>query len=584
MRHHKGWAAVPLLLTVACSPPDGTLELRVVDSKGMATPARIEIVDDEGRNHVAADALEIRTECATPPLPDWASAVQNALHRQQSIDSPYSGTTQFYTDGDTRTSLPAGRYRIVARKGIEYRTSSREFEVAGGETTRVSLALERWIDMPRLGWYSADDHIHVTRHTPADNASIGKWMRAEDVHVANLLRMGTAEHFAITPQYAFGDAGVYRDGDSMLVSGQEHPRTHVLGHTIILGAEVAIDRRDSYAVYQNFWKEAAQRGGASGYAHWGTGQARDGLAVDAPSGLLSFVEVLQFDFPYYEIWYELLNLGIRLAPTAGTDFPCIPSIPGRERFYTKIDGVPDRGNWVEGLRRGRTFVTNGPMLEFEVGGAGIGDELRIESPGVLRIRGRVRFDPARDDVQALELIRDGQRVAVASERSAPGEIVLEIDETVDGPAWFALRASGDKIGETRLETPWFMGPRAIELGCKFGCGASLSERVDYVGTGRPRPSAAHTAPIYVAVADTQASRPTELLRRWISRLDALEASLSDEHFEELLVFRPFASRLLIDGVPAEALRRDRPALRALIASARGYYRNLLAGPGAESGG
>ncbi len=80
----------------------------------------------------------------------------------------------------------------------------------------------------------------------------------------------------------------------------------------------------------------------------------------------------------------------------------------------------------------------------------------------------------------------------------------------------------------------------------------------------------------LAERGTEATRPAELTRRWLARLDALETRLADENFEELLVLRPFAGGLLIDGVPAEALRRDRPALRALIASARDYYRNLLA--------
>ena len=61
------------------------------------------------------------------------------------------------------------------------------------------------------------------------------------------------------------------------------------------------------------------------------------------------------------------------------------------------------------------------------------------------------------------------------------------------------------------------------------------------------------------------------------RLDDLEARLDDERLDELLVYRPFASVLLIDGVPEEALRRDRPALRSLIADAREHYRELLAG-------
>lgn len=563
--------AIALLAAcVGCARGEGTLEFRVLDDAGVAVPARIELIDDRGAAHVADGAIEINTECFVVPFPEWASGLQ----RSRSLDNPYSGTRQFYVDGHGRTQLASGRYRLTANRGIEYGVASTAVDITAGEVTRIDLTPHRWIDMPALGWYSADDHLHITR-TPADDDRIGTWMRAEDLHIANLLQMGTAEHFDITPQYAFGDAGVHRAGDTQLVSGQEHPRTHVLGHTIILGAAAAIDRRDSYLLYQGFWEETRRLGGAAGYAHFGTGQARNGLAVDAPSGLLSFIEVLQFDLPYFDVWYELLNLGTRLAPTAGTDYPCIPSLPGRERFYTRVEGAPTRASWVEGVRHGRTFVTNGPMLDFNVDGANTGDELQLESPRDVHIRGRVRFDPARDDVQGLQLIRNGVVEAESGALSAAGEIVLDSAAPVRESTWFALRAIGNKVGETRMTTPWYLEPRTLQLQCSFGCGASMFERATFVGAGRLRPAAAHTGAIWVNVAGVPATPPAELVRRSLERLDALEAQLSDDRLDELVVYRPFASELLVDGVTKSRLLGDRQRLRALIETARARYQAML---------
>lgn len=561
----------------ACARGEGILELRVVDVEGAAVPARIELLDDQGKAHVAGDALVINTECFVVPFPDWASSLQ----RSQSIDNPYAGTRQFYVEGVARASLPAGRYRVTASRGIEYRLASAQVQVEAGQLARVELAPERWIDMPALGWYSADDHLHITRAKREDDARIGAWMRAEDLHIANLLSMGNAEQFDITPQYAFGDAGVYRAGQTQIVSGQEHPRTHVLGHTIVLGAEAAIDRRESYTIYRGFWEEAKRLGGAAGYAHWGAGHARDGLAIDAPSGLLSFIEVLQYDLPHFDVWYEFLNLGMRLAPTAGTDYPCIVSIPGRERFYTRVDGPPTRAAWVEGVRRGRTFVTNGPMLDLDVGGAGIGDDLSLGSPGEVRVRGRARFDPARDDVRKLELIRDG--VVVADTESSPGEMVLDVSVSVRESAWFALRASGEKVGETPMETPWYMTPEVLRAECYFGCGAWMFERAAFVGGGRARPAAAHTGAVYVSVAGSAVTPPQALVRQTLERLDQLRAKLSDERLDELVVFRPFPEEILVDGVSASDLRRDRKRLTELIDSAQAHYRAMLARSGGGGG-
>ena len=44
-----------------------------------------------------------------------------------------------------------------------------------GETQEVELRLERWIDMPGRGWYSADDHLHITRRTADDDRRIARW-------------------------------------------------------------------------------------------------------------------------------------------------------------------------------------------------------------------------------------------------------------------------------------------------------------------------------------------------------------------------------------------------------------------------
>jgi hypothetical protein len=150
--------------------------------------------------------------------------------------------------------------------------------------------------------------------------------------------MGTADQFDVTPQYAFGDAGVYGDGETRLFAGQEHPRTHFLGHTITLGAREPIDLRDSYIVYEGFWRESQRLGGVSGFAHYGQGPAQDGLALSAPTGGIHFIEVLQSEYLAVRVWYELLDMGFRIAPSAGTDFPCIPSLPGRERVYVGVEG------------------------------------------------------------------------------------------------------------------------------------------------------------------------------------------------------------------------------------------------------
>jgi hypothetical protein len=141
--------------------------------------------------------------------------------------------------------------------------------------------------------------------------------------------------------------------------------------------------------------------------------------------------------------------------------------------------------------------------------------------------------------------------------------------------WFALRAVGNKVNETGMTTPWYLEPRHLQFQCNFGCGASMFERATFVGAGRSRPAAAHTGAIWVSVAGVPAAPPAELVRRTLERLDALEAKLTDERLDDLVVYRPFKSELLVDGVPKEGLLRDRQRLRVLIESARARYQAML---------
>ena len=116
-RRVAAWVGIAFL-AAACGPADpASLTLTPVDTgTGAPTPARIEVLDEGGGTHVAADALTVVKECAVAPLPEWAAW----LVRSDRIDDPHTGRTHFYADGTARLSLPPGRYRVRAFKGMEY--------------------------------------------------------------------------------------------------------------------------------------------------------------------------------------------------------------------------------------------------------------------------------------------------------------------------------------------------------------------------------------------------------------------------------------------------------------------------------
>ena len=478
-----------LLLTIclhlSAQARAGELAIRSVDAQsGDLVPVRIELLDEKGDAYVARDALPLRSDCIVAPLPNWLDqAPIRDLH------NPYTDTRQFYSDGLAHVDLAPGSYKMRAFRGPEYQTTHQTIEISH-EDSNVLLSMERWTDPSSRGWYGADDHLHITRLSPDENDRTATWLRAEGLHIGNLLAMGTLTHFGASPQYAFGDAGVYRDLDVLLLTGQEHPRTHIFGHTISLGASEKVDRRDSYADYQATFSDVRNAGGINGFAHWGTGPARKGLAMNAPTGLVEFLEVLQFEIPHYEVWYQLLNLGLKVTATAGTDFPCLSSVPGRERFYAQIEGQPSRESLVEAIQKGRTFVTNGPQISIEVAGRGPGSEIRIVEQGAVRIVGQVTFDQNQDDVQELSLIVNGTDVPVSVRREAG---LLKFDEEIEvaSNSWFAVRAEGVKVGET---TPEFIeSPKWLQAGLNnWISGGGGPEIISYLRERKTRVSAAHT--------------------------------------------------------------------------------------------
>lgn len=570
-RHGALGVSLALAAVVACGTDDpptetGRLDLRILEATtGKPTPARVELIDADARPVVPDDALLIFSDCGNVPVHSWipaAAPIQTLLDRHREVPNPYSGTTQFYSNGSLVANLPPGRYAVAAEKGFEYETADAEIVIEVGKTTGAELRLVRWIDLPAEGWYSADDHLHIPRPHPGFDPVIATWMQAEDLHVANLLQMGLARDVHITPQHRFGPAAVYRQGDTLVVTGQENPRTHVLGHSIILGAAHWIDDPSAYLLYDRFWGMAREQEAVNGYAHWALGGAQEGLAVWGHRNLLDFIEVLNLGLPFYQRWYETLDLGLRIAPTAGTDYPCLPGLPGRERFYARLDGPLDHHAWLEAVRRGRTFVTNGPVLELRVAGAGVGDEVRVPRPGRVSVEGRVSFDPNRDEVTRLELIRGGEVALAAGDPSARGELRLEGTIEVEQSTWLALRASGAKRGETPIDLATLM--RSLLTLERRGDAELIAE---LPAGSVARPSAAHSAAVFVTVDGTppiyEQERARQVEQAWLGRLDELAGRLRDDRIEELAGFPGRG-----DGIGETELLSLRQALLEAIDVAR----------------
>ncbi len=541
-------------------PQSSILSLEVKDkATGQITPARIEVYDDKGKFFVANDALLVGGDCDMSDEGSGLIDLQTTLASfSDRIVNPYTATTQFYSVGNTTLSLPDGVYTIRVFKGPEYNIFQDTVSI-NGSSQSISIELTRWINMPEKGWYGADDHLHIPRPVEELNPYISKMMQAEDIHIANLLQMGKLANFTIANQHAYGPEGYYQEGNYILAAGQENPRTHFLGHTITLGAKKEINNPEKYLIYRYIWEESVKQGGINGYAHanspegaFGGLSAHDGLAIILPHNLTHFLEVLQFGEGNYDLWYDILNLGFKVAPTAGTDYPCVgATLPGRERFYTKVEGDLNYDKWIEGVRQGKTFVTNGPFIEFDINKQEIGSEINLVQSDSVRIAGNVRVNPKTDLLDIVEIVHNGKVIKRISNVDGQGIINFDFKTLVKNNSWLAVRGYGYNL---------------IEFD-------ALSQRTDplFFSIDGNR-SFCHSAPIYLTVANTENGEKKKVARLWLERLNDMENMLSLEHID-FLFERTKPQNW--HAISKEVLLNNRPELLEEIKFAKKFFMDII---------
>ncbi|QIB66774.1 CehA/McbA family metallohydrolase [Kineobactrum salinum] len=441
--HHPEGSGQVVLCDISLNIPDelntavadASVELRVRDEKGQPTAARVGIYRQDGwQPRVADAALELRRyteDTRTLPL----VAVPASW--------PEHGRYVFFADGDYKGSLPSGDYELVVMKGPEYRMVRRPFSVEPGQSTVLDVQLARWSDPRADGWLSGDVHIHIGREDANDNAGVLNFMRAEDLRVANLLQMGNL-HDSYFRQYAFGEAGVHREDDYFLVSGQESPRTSHRGHSIGLNTRRFHWPQAEYFFYDRTSDAIREEGGLWGYAHVAIEafNMHYGLALDVPRGKVDFIEMMQYGVMNTAYFYDFLNMGYRLLPAAGSDYPYI-GFPGAERLYVHTPELRSAQDWFDALRQQRSYVTNWMTLELSVNGDTRSSEFAVKQNETLKVSASVSVNPDFDTMDRVELVRQGEVVARAEARG-DGITELAIDHAWNAVSsgWFAVRAYG----------------------------------------------------------------------------------------------------------------------------------------------
>jgi hypothetical protein len=423
------------------------------------------------------------------------------------------GESYFYADDSFDVELPPGRARMTVSGGLE--TIPQTVTVDAEEAVEVTVTMPHWVDMAARGWYSGDSHVHLHTGGPIDVTVADALVaaRAEGVNYANLCVSNNVGDDIRDAAMITGKPHAASNDRHLMVFGEEM-RSTIYGHMQFFGINRLVEpqytgfdgtpNRLDFPANHVMAAEAVRQGGLVTYGHpmfageplpfgkdlaKGNAAARE-LPIDAVLGVVHAIDLMSYNSDEdlsAELWYRLLNCGLKLSACVGTDALLDRSTEplGGERVYVKTAGPLTMPSWIDGLKSGRSFVTNGPIPTLEVNGKGPGETCELAGPGTVRAAVTVEsYVP----FQKVEVIVNGQVAArdeAADDRAGLRVRRLDVELPIERSSWIALRVRGP-------ESPLvFDGPVW-----------------------------AHTSPVYVKLAGRRiASRPdAEYFVTWIEQM------------------------------------------------------------------
>jgi hypothetical protein len=385
---------------------------------------------------------------------------------------------QIYRKSGETVTLPPGIYQVEFTRGPEYLVQTRTIHVPQARTHRESFRLLRWINLAKLGWFSGDHHVHAAGCAHYESPTEGvkpedmwRHILGEDLDVGCVLSWGPCWY----AQKQFFTGGLHPLSTSeylmrydVEVSG--FPSSHS-GHLCLLRLKeddypgtTRIEQWPSWDLPVLKWGKS--QGGVVGFSHsgWGLKTADlklpsydiprfDGIGaneyiVDVVHDAVDFISSVDTPAPWeLNIWYHTLNCGFRAKLSGETDFPCIyGERVGLGRVYVKLgDGQLDFDRWCEGIKQGRSYVSDGHshLINFQVNELGMGEsgsELKLSGPTSVKVTAQVaaHLEPAltaearaiHDRSLEEKPYWDLERARISSTRKVPVEVVVN-GEPVD---------------------------------------------------------------------------------------------------------------------------------------------------------
>jgi hypothetical protein len=474
------------------------VHVRVNDAAtGRPTPVRLRLLDAAGNYHPPFGRL---TDFATGAGEDVGGNVRLG-------EGAYA-----YIDGACEVLLPPGKVTVEVHKGFEYTPLRREVTLGPGQIS-LRLAVERRADLLTEGWYSGDTRAHdLSPHAALLEGA------AEDLAFVHLLARerpaASGQPASVSNLLAFSGTRPALEGNGCAVVVNTLNAHPVLGTVSLLNSHRAVfplrsgdpAGADDWSVAD--WCDQCHR--KKGLVVWAdlprlTPEHPQGEALAALLlGKIDAFEVCSFpevESPAIADWYRLLNCGCRLPLAGGSGKDGNAVALGAMRTYARLmpGEEPGVAPWVEAVRDGRTFVTNGPLLSLAVDSLVPGSTVLAEAGQMLHVLAEARGTSA---VDRVEVIMGGEVVASGT--------AVETELPVTPPTWIAARCRGR---ERRPD-----GQRAFAH--------TSAVYIDTDVKGRPmRPDAATAATLLTVLDRT---------RDWVAHAARCPTERHREHLAEVL--------------------------------------------------
>jgi hypothetical protein len=390
----------------------------------------------------------------------------------------YLGKRWCYVDGSFSVDLPAQGLKLEIRRGLETRPLIATVEPSSENLLKKTFRLRRWINTRERGYVNGDIHAH----TPLP-AEAHLQMRAEDLNVVNLL---AGEGNRQTPYFTGSLDSNSTPGHEIRVT--QEVRDWQMGHLTLLNLTRMIPGYPHVGGVLESWvrphwlmsyamEKAHEQGGLVAWSHFSNlPGAESPIAIAL--GLVDVLELMTYDDPTQlpshwgpwknsgmpqaeftvmrgmDLYYQYLNAGFRMPIAGGTDKMDIDIPLGSNRTYIPATGKMNYTGWLEGVKAGRGFITNGPILEFEVDGRTPGDVVDFDSPRTIKARVAARSILP---FATLEIMQNGNVVGhktIFVQDNPPKDGVysmnVEVDIRLDRSCWLAARVADDPDNKNRI--------------------------------------------------------------------------------------------------------------------------------------